>query len=93
MEPVSAVAIYFIIWWLTLFIVLPWGASSAHELGQEVEPGSAKGAPVKPRMKLKFGITTVLAAIIFAIVYFVLSSGVIELDDVPFFPHFPSITD
>ena len=93
MSFVSALAIYFIIWWLTLFIVLPWGAASAHELGQEVEPGTMKAAPVKPRLLLKFGVTTVLSALIFAGVYFILTSGVIALDDIPFFPTFPSIND
>jgi catechol 2,3-dioxygenase-like lactoylglutathione lyase family enzyme len=31
-------AVYFIIWWLVLFTVLPWGMRSAHEEGAEVEP-------------------------------------------------------
>ena len=93
MDPVSIVAVYFIIWWLVLFIVLPWGASSAHELGEAVEPGSMKAAPVKPRILLKFAITTVLAGVIFATIYFIVASGVIKLDEIPFFPKFRSITD
>lgn len=93
MQLVSMLAIYFIVWWLTLFIVLPWGASSAHELGEEVEPGQMKAAPVKPRMLLKFGITTIAAGVICAIIYFVAESGVVSLDDIPFFPRFRSITD
>ena len=39
MTLVGGIAIYFVLWWLVLFTVLPWGATSAHELGQEVEAG------------------------------------------------------
>ena len=92
MELISAFAIYFILWWLTLFMVLPWGATSAHEAGQEVVEGTMKAAPLKPRIALKFAITTVVSAIIFAGVYFVLTSGVIKLDDIPFFPKFENAT-
>ena len=30
----SAVAIYFITWWVCLFIVLPFGVKNAHEAGE-----------------------------------------------------------
>jgi len=91
MQLVSMIAVYFIIWWLTLFIVLPWGVSSAHEMGEKVEAGNAKAAPLKPRIFLRFAITTVLAGVIFAIVYYVNSA--VSLDEIPFFPKFRSITD
>ena len=87
----SALAIYFIIWWLTLFTILPWGAHSAAELDQEVEKGQVKAAPVNPRMALKLVINTIIASIIFGFVYWLITSGVISLDDIPFFPTFRPI--
>ena len=45
----SAVALYFVIWWLTLFAVLPFGVRSQHETG-EVVAGSDPGAPTMVRM-------------------------------------------
>jgi predicted secreted protein len=54
-------AVYFIIWWLVLFTVLPWGMRSAHEEGAEVEPGNDRAAPVRVNMWRKFVITTVVA--------------------------------
>ncbi len=30
MTLVGGLAIYFVLWWLVLFTVLPWGATSAH---------------------------------------------------------------
>jgi len=88
MQPVSAVAIYFIIWWLVLFMVLPWGSTSSHELGREVEPGTMKSAPVKPRILLKFAITTIVAGLVFGAFYLIISQNLIALDDIPFFPTF-----
>ena len=49
----SAIAIYFIIWWLVLFIVLPFGIRNAHETGETVEEGNEPGAPTNPRLVQK----------------------------------------
>jgi len=93
MQLISGIAIYFIVWWMVLFMVLPWGAASSHELGREVDPGTMKSAPVKPRILLKFAITTVLAGVVFAIIYQVITNNLISLDDIPFLPKFRSIGD
>ncbi len=79
----SALAIYFIIWWVVLFTVLPFGAHSAHELEQEVEEGHAPSAPVSPRLVRKFLITTGVSGVIFAIFYYVQTNKLITLDSFP----------
>ena len=79
----SALAIYFIIWWVVLFTVLPFGAHSAHELEQEVEEGHAPSAPVSPRLIRKFLITTGVSGVIFAVVYYVQTNKLITLDSFP----------
>ena len=52
----TVIAIYFIIWWVVLFAVLPWGVHSQQESG-EVAPGTDPGAPAVHRigMKLIYG--------------------------------------
>ena len=65
----SMIAIYFVIWWTVLFAVLPFGIRNAHEAGEKVEPGNDAGAPVLPRMALKFLITSVVALGVFGVVY------------------------
>ena len=40
----TGIAIFFLIWWLALFAVLPWGIRSQHEEG-EITPGTDPGAP------------------------------------------------
>ena len=62
----SGIVAYLIIWWMMLFIVLPFGVQTAEEANEELEAGLATSAPVKPRIWQKFAITTVLAAVVFA---------------------------
>ena len=40
-----AIAIYFLIWWITLFAVLPFGVRSQHE-GEDFAQGTDPGAPI-----------------------------------------------
>lgn len=70
MNIVGALALYFVIWWITLFAVLPFGIRSQHETG-EVTAGTEPGAPVLPGLLKKAAITSVIAAVIFAGVYYV----------------------
>ena len=58
-------AIYFVIWWIALFLTLPFGVRSQHEDG-EGAPGTDPGAPVATRMGRKLIWTTIISAVIFA---------------------------
>ena len=62
-------AIYLVLWWLTLFMVLPWGAQ--HTGTHELKPGDNPDAPSKPKLLIKFTLTTLLSGIFFAIIYLV----------------------
>ena len=84
----SIFAIYFILWWVVLFAVLPWGSHSLHEAGEAVEPGHASSAPVKPNLGRKFLITTLISAVLFIIGYTVDANQLINFDDIPFMPEF-----
>jgi predicted secreted protein len=63
-----AVAIYFVVWWIVLFAVLPWGVRSQHETG-EIFPGSDPGAPARPLLLRKAVATTLISAAIMALGY------------------------
>ncbi|CFX41994.1 exported protein of unknown function [Candidatus Filomicrobium marinum] len=71
-------ALYFIIWWLTLFAVLPFGVRSQDEEG-EIVPGTPESAPARPRMLRTFLINTLVAAIVFAIVWVVITYRLIDV--------------
>lgn len=75
----TAIAIYFLIWWVTLFAVLPWGVRNQEESG-EVAPGTDPGAPAIHRMWRKIGWTTLVATVIFGILCVVYSRGLIPYD-------------
>ena len=83
MDLVLALAIYIFIWWITLFAVLPFGVRTQHEEGSVV-PGTPESAPARPRLLRVFVINTIVATIIFAIVYWVISRGLITPDMVPY---------
>ncbi|MBT3306833.1 MAG: DUF1467 family protein [Alphaproteobacteria bacterium] len=72
----TGLATYGIIWWLIIFMVLPWGVRriDPEDLGEMDDPG----APQKPRLLLKLAITTVLSGVVFGLVYLVIVSGVIS---------------
>ncbi|NBS01646.1 MAG: DUF1467 family protein [Rhizobiales bacterium] len=57
----TLIALYFIVWWITLYATLPIGVKNAHEAGQEVEKGNDAGAPVSPNLGFKAILTSVLA--------------------------------
>ena len=79
----SAIAIYFVTWWVCLFMVLPWGVRNAHEAGERVDIGNESGAPVNPGLWRKIAINTVLATVVFALVYGQITYGWIGIDDLP----------
>ncbi len=77
----TAAAIYVLIWWLTLFCVLPFGVRSHAEAGSEVEPGHDPGAPVMPALWRKLGWTTVVATALFALCWVIYANRLVTLDD------------
>ena len=80
----TALAIYFLVWWLTLFAVLPFGIRSQHE--EETTPGTDPGAPVLPRIASKLIWTTLVSAAIFAVLYVVYAYRLVDLDSIPGLP-------
>jgi len=61
-------ALYFVIWWTTLFAVLPIGVRTQGEVG-DVVPGTPESAPAKLRFWWVLWVNTLVAAIVFAIVW------------------------
>jgi predicted secreted protein len=91
MKWTSAVAIYFIVWWVTLFVVLPFGVKNAAETGETVEQGNDEGAPVSHGLAWKMMVTTVVATIVYVLVYWALANNVLEQLQLPFMPEFKTL--
>lgn len=75
----TIIAIYFLIWWIVLFAVLPFGVRSQEESG-EVIPGTDPGAPMRHRVWSKLGWTTLIASVVFGILYLVYDHGLIPYE-------------
>ncbi|WP_026380121.1 DUF1467 family protein [Afifella pfennigii] len=80
MSLVAAIAIYFVIWWLCLFAVLPWGVRSQEEEGG-VTLGTERAAPERPGMGRKLLVNSLLAAVVFALVYVAIAVFGLTLED------------
>ncbi len=59
-----SIAVYFVIWWLCLFVVLPFGIRSHREM-DDVTLGTDAGAPHRPRMAIRLLATTLVAAVLY----------------------------
>ena len=70
----NAIVVYVVLWWIVLFTVLPWGVRPV----DNPEPGHAAGAPEKPRILLKFAVTTLISAVLFAAVYWFIDQGFVS---------------
>lgn len=77
-----SITLYVMIWWMTLFAVLPWGVRTQGEAG-EVVPGTPASAPVKPRLLKAFLVNTVVATLFFAFVWCAMTYDWMGLYDTP----------
>jgi predicted secreted protein len=75
----TAAAIFFLIWWLVLFAVLPWGVRRQDEAG-DIAPGTDPGAPALPNLRRKLRWTTLVSLAIFAGCYVVYVKHLVTLD-------------
>lgn len=80
MSTTTAIAIYFIIWWVALFVVLPFGIRSQHE-AEAVAEGTDPGAPTVARLGFKLLWTTIVASVVFGVFAMIYINRWITLDD------------
>ncbi|UJQ94947.1 DUF1467 family protein [Mariluticola halotolerans] len=77
MTLVSWIAVYFVLWWLCLFVVLPFGVRNQVDAGTVVE-GTEPGAPVVLRLWRKLLITSVLALVVQVVLSWALSNSLLQ---------------
>lgn len=73
----SLIAVYFVVWWLTLFAILPIGVVTQQDANDVIE-GTEPGAPQRPKLLFKMLITTIVAAIVCGLLFWGLSNPVIQ---------------
>lgn len=77
MSWISWAAVYFILWWLCLFAVLPFGARNQSDTGNVTE-GTEPGAPALLRLWPRLLANTVVSAILLALVIWALSNPMLQ---------------
>lgn len=77
MTIVSFIVTLTMVWWLVLFIVLPFGVRT-----EGAEKGHASSAPQNPHLLRKFIITTVLALFITWLMFYLARIGMIDVNSI-----------
>jgi predicted secreted protein len=63
----TQILIFLVIWWLTLFAVLPWGVRRT----ESSDAGHDPGAPANPMLLKKAIVTTAVAGVIWGAIFIV----------------------
>ena len=71
----TGIMVYVVTWWIVIFAVLPWGNNDPPD---QVEQGHATSAPAKPKLLLKFLVTTIVSAIIWVAIDQAVRHGLIS---------------
>ena len=75
----GSIIVFVIIWWIIFFSVLPIGIQSNKEKFRERIEGIDPGAPKNPKIAKKFLITTIIATLIFVVVYYLVKIDLLNL--------------
>ncbi len=74
---VTGVFVYIVVWWVVLFAVLPWGVRTP----DNPELGMASSAPIEPRILRKFIATSIVAFLVWLVIYAIGQSGLVSFRD------------
>ena len=74
MSIITGIAIYFVIWWIALFAVLPLGVKRV----ENPPPGHDRGAPERPQLLRKVMITTLVAAVVWLAFFVIYESDLVS---------------
>ncbi|MFZ4761396.1 MAG: DUF1467 family protein [Alphaproteobacteria bacterium] len=75
---VSGLLVYFLIWWVVLFAVLPMGV----ERQAEVQDGNDRGAPIVANMKKKIMVTSLISLLIWSVIFTLMQTGIISFNTI-----------
>ena len=85
MKLTSIIAIYFLFFAGSAFLLLPFGVKTADEVGDKTVIGQAESAPHQFNTKRHFLKAAILAAVLFAIYYANWTYGWVTIDDLDFY--------
>ncbi|GHE97133.1 hypothetical protein GCM10016455_16980 [Aliiroseovarius zhejiangensis] len=84
MSITAAIVLYVVIWFVTMFVVLPIGLRTQGDEG-EVVRGTHAGAPADFKLARTMIIVTIIGTVVWAIVAGIIVSGWITIEDIDWF--------
>jgi predicted secreted protein len=90
MSITSALVLYAVLWFLTLLIVIPIRLKTQGDVGEIVE-GTHAGAPAQHNLKEKAWITTGVAAVLWVILFWIITQGIITVRDFDWMNRLPPV--
>lgn len=88
----SAIVLYAVIWFMTLFIALPIGLRTQGD-ENDIVPGTHAGSPANFNVRRKLLIVTLVCTVIWAVVTAVILSGMISVSDIDPFKNVRPVVD
>ena len=76
MDVVSGTVVYLLMWWWVFLMSLPFGVRTV----EDPAAGHAPSAPARPMLWRKMAVTTVIAAVLTAIINWIIASRITSLD-------------
>lgn len=84
MSIASAVVLFLVIWFMTLFILLPIRIETQQEAGRVV-PGTHAGSPERHHLKRKLWIVSAIAVVVWAVTAAVILTDTVTVRDIDMF--------
>ncbi len=69
MNLTAGLVVYVITWWMVFFMMLPIGVKAQDEDGEDAVPGTHTSAPKDPKLLKKTIYASIIAAIIWGLIY------------------------
>ena len=91
MSITSALVLYAVLWFLTFLVVIPIRLQTQGDVG-EVVPGTHAGAPHNHNLKLKAKITFAVAAVMWLILWWIITFDIITVRDFDWMNRLPPVS-
>lgn len=88
----SALVLYAVIWFMTMYLALPVGLKTQGDMGEKVE-GTHDGAPANYNPRRKALYVTLIATVVWCIIVAVIVSGVFSWRDFDWTTRLPAVGD
>ena len=75
----ASIVLYAVVWFMTLFVILPLRLKSQSEAG-EVVPGTPASAPENPQVKKRMIIVTIVATLVWIPICAIIISGILSIE-------------